>query len=105
MRPLKGIVWYNTNRERAEQILEDIIKKYGFIEEKISKRVKSKNSNFVEFENGDRWQIANAKENMKGAACNISYIASNIEKEIIDIVIKPCTKSYPFQAFNYYYAD
>lgn len=57
---------------------------------------------WVEFENGDTWQIIRANNNARGLTCNIAYIERGIEKSIIDTVIKPALKAKPYTAFNFW---
>lgn len=46
---IKGVIWYYNNKKRAEEILEDIVKKYISLNEEISRYRITANENFVEF--------------------------------------------------------
>ena len=102
---MKGIIWY-TNNEVGLQKLENIKNNYqkkgiNFIQYTSQKRGINKDECII-FENGDQWRTCWASDSMRGAACNISLIESEIPKEIVDTIIKPCTKALPYQAYNYY---
>ena len=56
----------------------------------------------VEFPNGDYWIAVKATEYSRGRACNIAYIDCEIDKDIVNCVIKPTIKSFPYQAYHYY---
>ena len=98
---MKGIVWYN-NRSRGEEKISEIIYHYDFMGIGIIKQINSKNNSFVIFENGDIWRLVGTTDSARGQRCNVSFIEQSIEKDFIDIIIKPCTTALPFIAYNYY---
>ena len=101
---MRGIV-YGKTFQRAEIQLQKIIddyKKMGIEPESIYKIRKSINNFSVEFPNGDYWIAGRASENSRGRACNIAYIDRDIDIEIVECIIKPTIKSFPYQAYRYY---
>lgn len=56
----------------------------------------------IYFKNGDIWTMANAKDSARGHCCNVSYIQRSIPIDIVEQIIKPCTKAFPYRAYNYY---
>ena len=105
---MKGIIWY-INNEIGLQELENIKNNYqkrgiNFIQYTSQKRGTNKDE-YIIFENGDQWRTCFATDSMRGAACNISLIESNIPQNTIDTIIKPCTKALPYRAFNFYSSD
>lgn len=102
---MKGIIWY-TNNEVGLQKLENIKNNYqkkgiNFIQYTSQKRGTNKDECII-FENGDQWRTCKATDSQRGAACNVSLIENCIPLEIINCIIRPCTKAYPYQAYNYY---
>ena len=101
---MRGIV-YGSTFEKAKTQLEKIIEDYKKIgiepKEKYGLRI-AHNSMNVEFVNGDCWTAVTATESSRGRACNIAYIDRDIDQDLIDCVIRPTIKSYPYQAHRYY---
>ena len=101
---IKGGIWCKTFAAGVEQLNEI---KNGYIKKGIQpfeERI-GKYDAFIIFENEDYWKVIRASENSRGNKLNISYIEYGIDKEIIDCVIRPCTRNYPFQAFNYFISE
>ena len=101
---MRGIV-YGSTFEKAKTQLEKIIEDYQKIGIEINGRYGFRvahNSIQVDFINGDQWTAVRASENSRGRACNIAYIDHDIDPDIINCVIKPTIKSYPYQAHRYY---
>lgn len=99
---MKGIVWGLT-MERAQNKFWSIVEDYKRIGINPVRVSSGSSSTFATFENGDHWMAVRASENQRGRATNISYIDDEIPQEVINCIIKPCTKAYPFQAINYYW--
>ena len=49
------------------------------------------------------WRVVRASDSGRGYAANVSYIDYRISQEIINTIIKPATKSWPYQAFRFYF--
>ena len=83
--------------------LNDIIHNYAKINIETTniKRI-TKTSVFIVFKNGDEWTVAIANDGSRGRACNIAYIDRNINEEIVQTIIMPTIKAYPYQAYQYY---
>jgi hypothetical protein len=100
---MKGIVWYTVFEHGCDKLTE-IINKYveWYGEEIIDMVIRTKYEYKINFTNGDTWRVALATESSRGIRANISYIENNINEDIIQQIIKPCTTASPFTAYNYY---
>lgn len=99
---MKGIIYYESSFEKANEELKKMVDRYNQMNISVTKCHYKRISSWVEFENGDTWQIIRANNNARGLACNIAYIERGIEKSIIDTVIKPALKAKPYTAFNFW---
>ena len=99
---MRGIVWaYNTDDAIAK--LLEIEEDYDRLGIKPTNRVIGKSQTYIVFGNGDMWRVVRASDSGRGYATNVSYIDRRISQETINTIIKPATKSWPFQAFKFYY--
>ena len=57
------------------------------------------NQAFADFDNGDRWIVVKASECSRGQACNIAYIDRTINYDLIQKIIMPTIKAFPYQAY------
>ena len=80
--------------------LNDIIKNYERINIETT-NIKRITKTSV-FKNGDEWTVTIANDGSRGRACNIAYIDRNIDEEIVQTIIMPTIKAYPYQAYQYY---
>lgn len=98
---MKAVVWYNNNIETAKEFIKMQIDRYNFarIEGRV---VESKDYLHFYADNGDFWQTMPSRESGRGVKCNISYIERGIPEEIINCVIRPCTRAHPYNAIDYY---
>ena len=100
---MKGAIW-GYDYETAEAKLLEIEQNYIRMNIKPQKRVISRSSgSWILFENGDKWKIVRASDSARGHSLNVSYIDTRIPHEFIECVIKPCTKSLPYQAIHYFH--
>ena len=100
---MKAAIWANS-REIGDKQLLKIEKQYNFSHIKTKRKVISKSSSWIEFENGDFWRVCtNIRE--RGYKFNIAYIQRNFPKEAINNIIKPSMVPFPYQAFNYFQGD
>ena len=98
---MRGIVWaYNTDDAIAK--LLEIEEDYDRLGIKPTNRVIGKSQTYIVFGNGDMWRVVRASDSGRGYATNVSYIDRRISQETINTIIKPATKSWPFQAFKFY---
>ena len=98
---MRGIVWaYNTDDAIAK--LLEIEEDYDRLGIKPANRVIGKSQTYIVFGNGDMWRVVRASDSGRGYATNVSYIDIRISQETINTIIKPATKSWPFQAFKFY---
>jgi hypothetical protein len=101
---MKGAIWCSSI-SKGNIELEKIIKDYARdgikpIENRGYKKTYFGNN--VTFDNGDFWKVIPARESARGYCVNISYIDSEIDKDTVNTVIIPATRSYPFQGYKYY---
>lgn len=95
---MTGIIWYYSNKGVGLNKLKDIMCEYV----RIGIEPKDVKTDRVIFENGDCWSVAPAKDCCRGRACNVAYIERRTPDEIIDYIIMPAIKSFPYRAYNYY---
>ena len=99
---MKGIIYYESSFEKANEELKKMVDRYNQMNISVTKCHYKRIGSWVEFENGDTWQIIRANNNARGLACNIAYIERGIEKSIIDTVIKLALKAKPYTTFNFW---
>lgn len=106
---MRGIIWYWENREEAQELLEEMVEEYKYMDVKLSPfrsaYRQTKDSLTAEFENGDKWDVFRATDCRRGHKCNISYISRLIPEEVVNVIIMPCTTGYPYHAINYWYEE
>lgn len=100
---MKGIVWGATF-ESAKKKLKEIEKQYKIYKraEIINKR-ESKGIYEIEYSNGDHWKAVKCHECSRGCRANVSYIDNQINTELIQCIILPCTTAAPYNAIQYYW--
>lgn len=96
---MRGIIWYYEDKDKAIRKLKEII---NYNKKDLIRVRHSKNEYTAYFGNGDIWSIAPSHLSHKGTACNVSLISRDIPSEFETLVIRPATKSYPFQAIGRY---
>lgn len=95
---MTGIVWGRT-QERANEELERVKDQYlanGRVLTSIKK-------DSFQTQEGDYWKAVKANDFARGYLCNISYIDKTIPEDIINEIVVPATRSYPFQGLNYFF--
>jgi hypothetical protein len=98
---MKGIIYcqkLETGLDQFKKIIED----YNRLGIKGEKPKINTNLAFVDFDNGDRWVVMRANENVRGNVCNIAYIDRMIDEELVETIIMPTIKAAPYQAYKYY---
>lgn len=98
---MKGIIYCNKIEAGLEQF-KKIIEDYNAIGIKCEKPRISTNQAFVDFDNGDRWTVVKATDGARGYACNVAYIDRMINDDLVEKVIMPTIKAFPYQAYRYY---
>ena len=100
---MRGIVWAYNTEDAITQLLEieEDYKHLGI--EPVNKVIGKQHDSYISFANGDMWRVVRACDSGRGYAANVSYIDIRISQEVIDTIIKYATKSWPFQAFKFYY--
>jgi hypothetical protein len=99
---MRGIVWAYVAEDANQKLLE-IEEDYNRLGIPTHKKVMSQSiSSYIIFENDDMWRVVRASDSGRGYAANVSYIDRRISQEIINTIIKPATKSWPYQAFRFY---
>ena len=100
---MRGIVWSFHTDDAIDQLLqiENDYKRLGI--EPVNRVVGPNHNSYITFANGDMWRVVRASDSGRGYAANIAYIDIRISQEVINEIIKPATKSWPYQAFKFYY--
>ena len=102
---MRGIIWAYNFKDGIQYLNEQIIEDYKKVGINAARKANDKFRNWVQFDNGDYWQVIFAGEpsHARGNKANISYIDYRISQEIVDTVITPSTICPPYQAIRYYY--
>lgn len=98
---MRGIIWYQ-NFATGLNKFENLIQDYKRINIEMIKTVSCKHNQTAYFSNGDIWELVCANENSRGKSCNIGLFEYGLPEELINTVLMPCIKSYPYQAYNFY---
>ena len=99
---MRGIVWAYITADANQKLLE-IEEDYNRLGIPTHKKVMSDSiGSYIIFANDDMWRVVRASDSGRGYAANVSYIDRRISQEIINTIIKPATKSWPYQAFRFY---
>lgn len=98
---MKGII-YCKKLETGLDWFDKIIEDYNTIGIECEIPKVSANQAFTDFYNGDRWTVVVASESARGHACNVAYIDRMINNDLIEQVIIPTIKAFPYQAARYY---
>lgn len=96
-----GIVWYYTSKEKGIQKIQSIKEEYQKIHINVEIKITSYDISLY-CENGDIWKMYKASDCSRGASCNIGLIEYGTPKRIVNEIIKPCIKAFPYRAYNYY---
>ena len=98
---MRGIVYGKTFKSASIKLAK-IKEDYEKMDIKIKQHRKSCNQEEILFENNDIWLAVGASESSRGRACNVAYIDSDIDDNIVQHVLLPTIKNYPYQAYKYY---
>lgn len=98
---MKGIVWGHTFQTAKEQLMK-IQEDYERCRIPVTRIKNNPYGYWIEFSNGDIWRATSATESARGNKVNVSYIDRKIDPLFIDVIIRPCTIAFPYQAFRYY---
>ena len=67
--------------------LDELLGKIKYKE--IKKVIKSRENYIVELHNGKRYQVVSASQSSRGFRCSKAYVSKDVDKEILDCVIRP----------------
>lgn len=99
---MKGVVWGYT-LYAARNKLEEIEQEYEIYHKATPMRkIVNSHETLIEYDNGDCWRALRATESARGIRCNISYIDTRIDIDIVNTIIKPVTSCPPYHAFQYF---
>ena len=99
---MKGIIYcekFETGLAEFKKLVESY-KKIGI--EVINKVNATTNTVSADFTNGDYWLVTKATDGAKSYTCNVAYIDRMINDDLVEKVIMPTIKAFPYQAFRYY---
>ena len=98
---IHGIIWGDTLAEAKDELTR-LKHNYLVCHREVIHEVNSPLAGVVEFDDGDLWEAKAVDGKHRGIKCNISYISSNIDKELVDTIIMPCTTAPPCRGICYY---
>lgn len=99
---MKGLVWGYTFQDGCKK-MDDIKSSYLLYGYKIVKEVKTKQSYYIIFDNGDYWKVIRLTDSARGNKANLSYVDSRIENQEMLNMIRACTVAGPWNAVQFYY--
>lgn len=100
---MKGKVWGLTFQDASTK-LDQIEASYELYKTaKLVKKIKTKHTHYLIYDNGDEWNASSASESSRGSICNISYIDVRIDDGFVHHIIHNCTRRGPYQGFKYFY--
>lgn len=97
---MKGIIYYESNFEKANEELKKIVDKYNRMQISVIRCYYKRIGSYAEFENGDTWQVVKANDSARGNRCNIAYIERSIDYDTYRYIIAPKMLDFPFSAFR-----
>lgn len=97
---MKGIIYYESSFEIANEELKKIIDKYNQSHIPVTKCHYKKIGSYAEFENGDIWKVVKANDSARGCRCNIAYIERCINYDIYRCIIAPKMFDFPYSAIR-----
>ena len=100
---MKGVIyWTNTNsRKRAEDLFEQIVTNYHFINTKPIRIIRKHSEMSAQFENGDMWQCIALCSNLRGIKANLVYVPYEAEGYSKEIAISTAVAQ-PYHGVIYY---
>lgn len=101
---MKGIIWskFTPRAVMALRFLDQDYRNQGIEPVEMKPESDLSDIRIIKYDNGDEWQIVAATTTSRGYRCNLSYIDSEINPEIVKTIIKPATTALPFNGFNYF---
>ena len=102
---MRGIIFgktYDKTLWQFNKLVEGYKQQYG--EDIVDRITLNKNEAKVIFTNGDFWKafVVYSFSQVRGLACNIAYIDTDFEENIVREWIKPAIKLRPFTAYRYF---
>ena len=71
---MKGIIYYESNFEKANEELKKIVDKYNRMKIPVIRCYYKRSDSYAEFEKSDTCQVVEANVSARGNRCNIAYI-------------------------------
>lgn len=84
---IRGHIWSCDRGGDGIERLKYVRDRYYFAGINTVREVYSKNSSYIELENGDKWSVASATENSRGVRSNVAWIDSRINEEFLRCVV------------------
>lgn len=97
---MKGIIYYESSFETANEELKKIIDRYNQMHIPVIKCHYKKIGSYAEFENGDIWKVVKANDSAKGFRCNVAYIERCINYDTYRCIIAPEMFDFPYSAMR-----
>ena len=93
---MKGIIWYQSDREKAVKKMLDILFEYQAQGIGYKRVYMTRSSPSIFLDNGDTWSCHRAGIFARGHRCDTGLIDSAIPQDVVDTIVKPCSKSYDY---------
>lgn len=97
---IKGVIWTCDRAGDGIERLKYIRDRYMFAGISPRRETYSRQSSWVEFDNGDFWRVMSATESSRGVRSNYAWIDARISDEFVRTVILR-TLTYPFEPRQY----
>ena len=97
---MKGIIFYGSSYEKANEELKKIVDRYNRMRIPVIKCHYKRIGSYAKFENGDIWRVLEAKDSARGYRWNIAYIERSINLDAYRCIISPGAFDFPFAAIR-----
>ena len=85
---MKGVIWTCDRFGDGIEKLQYIRDRYIWSGVNVVREVYSRNSSWVEFDNGDTWRVASVSDCCRGIRSNYAWIDSRCSEAIVNCIIK-----------------
>lgn len=97
---MKGIIYYESSFEKANEELKKMVDRYNQMRIPANKCHYKRIGSYAEFENGDTWKVVKADDSARGYRCNVAYIERSIDYDTYRCIIAPKMIDFPFSALR-----
>ena len=97
---MKGIIYYESSCEKANEELKKIVDRYNQMHIPVTKCHYKRIGSYACFGNGDTWQVVRANEYARGYRYNIAYIERSIDYNTYRRIIAPKMIDFPYSGYK-----